>query len=104
MNSSDSLQNKVTRLTGQVEDLLVEVRELVDKLPQLKAEWLKPCDFAKIAGCSTKSLSNWRKAGKIKPGNWQQVGDPSNPSFKYHRDRAFEDIQQICRPSPKHLM
>ena len=95
--------NKINLLISETQQLNATVRELVDKLPQLKKEWLNPGEFAKIADCSTKSLTNWRVQGKIQANNWKNLGTEEKPSFQYHRDRALADVQLIVRPKPSHL-
>ena len=79
----------VARLLAEVQDLTATVRELIQLTPTRNRTWLPPRDFARIVGCSTRSLGNWRSQGRFRDCSVRKHGT----GWQFHADLALQDAQ-----------
>jgi hypothetical protein len=84
--NSDS---QVALLVARVEQLSSQVERLLETLPNPERQWLKPGEFAKIVGCSSRSLANWRDQGRFRKQSIRQSGN----SWQFHCRLALEDVE-----------
>jgi hypothetical protein len=80
----------VTRLIAEVQDLNAGVRQLLDQLPTRERTWLEPREFARIRGCSTRSLSNWRLQGRFRDISTRK----NSRGWQFHATNAALDLEQ----------
>lgn len=89
MKTTDML---MARLLGEVEELTHVVRELVDRTPQRTKTWLEPCELASLLGVSTRTLQNWRSAGRFKPESYRK----GPKGHQFHAEYALRDAQEVA--------
>jgi hypothetical protein len=80
----------VARLIAEVQDLNAGVRQLLDQLPTRSRTWLEPHEFARIRGCSTRSLSNWRLQGRFHDISTRRT----SRGWQFHAANAAADLEQ----------
>jgi len=85
--SKDDLM--VVRLLAEVQDLTAAVRQLIELTPTRHRTWLPPREFARIVGCSTRTLGNWRFQGRFRDCSVRQHGT----GWQFHADLALQDAQ-----------
>jgi hypothetical protein len=83
----------VARLIGEVQELMAVVRDLVKHTPHRTKTWLEPSELASLLGVSTRTLQNWREAGRFKPDSYRKGGR----GYQFHADLALRDAQQLHR-------
>jgi len=80
----------IARLIGEVQDLNASVRQLVDQLPARNQTWLEPREFARLCGCSTRSLSNWRTQGRFQDHSLRKT----KRGWQFHATHAAIDLEK----------
>jgi hypothetical protein len=80
----------IARLIGEVQDLNASVRQLVDQLPARNQIWLEPREFARLRGCSTRSLSNWRMQGRFQEHSVRKT----KRGWQFHATLAAIDLEK----------
>lgn len=89
MFSSPSCGSDVVRLIAEVQDLNANVRQLLATTPQRTKTWIEPRELAALLGVSTRTIGNWREAGRFQESSYR----PSSKGFQYHAQRALADAQ-----------
>lgn len=87
MNSQH--HNVESLLIGQVQDLTAKVDELLDRVPEHGRVWISPTELSKLAGCSVRTIANWRTQGKFRDCSVR----PGGRNVLYHRVNALADIE-----------
>jgi hypothetical protein len=82
--------NTEALLLGQVQNLTSKVDELLERIPEHGRQWIGPTELSKLAGCSVRTIQNWRVAGKFRPSSVR----PGGRSVLFHIDNALADLQQ----------
>ena len=90
MTTDDNLL--IARLIGEVQDLNASVRQLVDQLPARNQTWLEPREFARLRGCSTRSLSNWRTQGRFRDHSLRKT----TRGWQFHATHAANDLEKAA--------
>jgi hypothetical protein len=80
----------IAKLIGEVQDLNSSVLELVNQLPARNQTWLEPREFARLRGCSTRSLSNWRMQGRFREHSLRKTSH----GWQFHVTHAANDLDQ----------
>jgi len=80
----------IARLIGEVQDLNASVRQLIDQLPARNQTWLEPREFARLCGCSTRSLSNWRTQGRFQDHSLRKT----KRGWQFHATHAAIDLEK----------
>lgn len=80
----------VARLIAEVQDLNAGVKQLLDDLPTRTRTWLEPREFARLRGCSTRSLSNWRMQGRFRDISTRKT----SRGWQFHGTNAAADLEQ----------
>ena len=82
-------ENTEALLLGQVQNLTSKVDELLERIPEHGRQWIGPTELSKLAGCSVRTIQNWRVAGKFRPSSVR----PGGRSVLFHIDNALADLQ-----------
>ena len=82
-------ENTEALLIGQVQDLTAKVDELLERIPEHGRVWISPTELARLAGCSVRTIANWRIQGKFRDCSMRAGGR----SVLFHRDNALADLQ-----------
>jgi len=75
-------------LVAEVQDLTSTVRQLIATTPQRTKTWLEPRELATLVGVSTRTVANWREAGRFR----ERSHRPSAKGYQYHSKLALEDV------------
>ena len=89
MTSIRNEDERVDRLIGEVQQLLKEVKRLVDTTPQRNTIWLTPSQIGDLIGVSYKQLSRYRLHGVFRPNSYRKKGN----RFEYHAIEAMKDAE-----------
>ena len=81
----------VARLIAEVQDLNAGVKKLLDQLPTRERTWLEPHEFARLRGCSTRSLGNWRMQGRFRDISTRKTAR----GWQFHATNASLDLEQL---------
>jgi hypothetical protein len=81
--------NTEALLIGQVQNLTAKVDELLDRVPEHGRVWITPTELSKLAGCSARTIANWRTKGKFRDCSMR----PGGRNVLYHNVNALADIQ-----------
>ena len=82
-------ENTEALLIGQVQDLTAKVDELLDRVPSHGRIWISPTELSKLAGCSTRTIANWRQQGKFRDCSIR----PGGRYVQFHQVNALADLQ-----------
>ena len=83
-------EQQLSLLAARVEHLASQVKSLQARAEKTEKQWLEPFELAAVLGTTTRSLSNWRKEGRIKPDSYR----PTGRGFQYHREKTLADLGQ----------
>ena len=83
-------ENTEALLLGRVQDLTAKVDELLERIPSHGRQWIGPTELSRLAGCSVRTIQNWREAGKFRPSSFR----PGGRSVLFHIDNALTDLQE----------
>ena len=89
MTSKRNEDERVDRLIGEVQQLLKEVKRLVDTTPQRNKIWLTPSQIGDLIGVSYKQISRYRLHGVFRPNSYRRKGN----RFEYHAIEAMKDAE-----------
>lgn len=82
-------ENTEALLLGRVQDLTVKVDQLLDRIPEHGRVWISPTELSQLAGCSVRTIANWRTQGKFRDCSMR----PGGRNVLYHNVNALADIQ-----------
>jgi hypothetical protein len=83
--------------------ILGELQDLRHEIKQLKAgaaaggakQWLKPSEFAKLAGLSVRTLALYAKEGRLSDRAVRRVKRGSSFTNEFHRATALDELQSL---------
>jgi hypothetical protein len=86
----------VALILGEFQDLRHEIQRLHAGAATGGAkQWLRPSEFAKLSGLSTRSLALYAKEGRLSSRATRRVKRGSSFTNEFHRTIALDELQNL---------
>ena len=89
---TNDLLVSVHHLSREIEQLRSDINLLLEKQVDSASLWLKPQQFAKLAGVTANCLAKWRRQGRFSTSSIKRLNSGSRIDYLFHRKAALKDI------------